>query len=97
MLQQRYHSDKGWITVHQEGTVPAAGEPVFLEGDAPAPDGVYLFPSDDQHRYIEVKEGLVHFYFHRRRETDIGTGNVFILFLLFVVLLFILFRVMGRH
>jgi hypothetical protein len=97
MLQQRYYSDQGWIIIHQEKTDPAAGEPVFLEDGTPAPDGKYQFNTPEQDRYIEVREGMVHFYYHHRKETDIGTSNVFILVVLFVVLLFIIFRVMGRR
>lgn len=97
IFQQRYLSDHGWIVVHQQGLDPAAGEAVFLEDGEPAPDGVYHFNSTEQDRYIEVREGLVHFYYHRRKETDIGTSNTFIIIVLFVVVLFILFRVMGRH
>lgn len=97
MTQQRYHSDKGWIIIDQAGADPAAGEPVFMEDGASAEDGVYTINTPDQARYVEVKEGLVHFYYHRRRETDIGTSNTFILIVLFFVLLFIIFRVMGRR
>jgi hypothetical protein len=97
IFQQRYHSDQGWIVVSQEGLDPAAGETVFLENGEPAPDGVYRFGTAEQDRYIEVREGLVHFYYHRKRETDIGTGNTVLIIVLFLLLLFILFRVIGRQ
>lgn len=97
MTQQRYNSDKGWIIVEQAKEVPAAGEPVYLEDGAPAPDGVYTINTPEQSSYVEVKEGMVHFYYFHRREGDIGTGNTFILIVVFFVLLFIIYRVMGRR
>jgi hypothetical protein len=96
IFQQRYQSDKGWIVVSQEGLDPAAGEAVFLDSGEAAPDGVYRFGTTEQDRYIEVREGLVHFYYHRRRESDIGTGNTLLIIVLLLVLLFVLFRVLGR-
>lgn len=97
IFQQRYPSDQGWIVVSQEGLDPAAGEAVFLDNGEPAPDGVYRFGTAEQDRYIEVREGLVHFYYHRRRESDIGTGTTLLIIVLFIVVLFILFRVLGRQ
>jgi hypothetical protein len=97
IFQQRYQSDKGWIIIHQEGLEPAAGEAVFLEDGQPAPDGQYVVNTTEQDRYVEVREGMVHYYYHRKKESDIGTGNTFLMIVLFVVLLFVLFRVLGRH
>jgi hypothetical protein len=97
IFQQRYLSDKGWILINQQGLEPAAGEPVFLENGEPAPDDVYHFSTPEEVRRIEVREGMVHFYYHHKKESDIGTGNTFIIIIMTIVILFILFRVLGRH
>jgi hypothetical protein len=44
-----------------------------------------------------VREGIILFYHQRQRETDIGKGNTLIILILLVVVLFILFRVLGRQ
>ncbi|HEY1113279.1 MAG TPA: hypothetical protein VGE66_06940 [Chitinophagaceae bacterium] len=97
IFQQRYLSDKGWIVVHQQGLEPAAGEAVFLESGEPAPDDVYQCSTAEEVRRIEVREGMVHFYYHHRKESDIGTSNTFIIIIATILILFILFRVLGRH
>ena len=97
IFQQRYQSDKGWITIHQEGLEPAEGEAVFDEEGQPLAEGIYNINTEDKDRYIEVREGIIHYYHQRPRETDIGKGNTLIILILLVVVLFILFRVLGRQ
>ena len=97
IFQQRYQSDKGLIVVAQEGLSPVEGEAVYLEGGEPAPDGVYLIPTAEQYRYIEVREGMVHYYYQRKKETGTSAGATFAMILIFFILLFIIFRVMGRQ
>lgn len=97
IFQQRYLSNKGWIIIHQQGLEPAAGEAVFLESGEPAPDDVYQVSSPEEVKRIEVRDGMVHFYYHHKKESDIGTGNTFIIIIATILILFILFRVLGRH
>jgi hypothetical protein len=97
IFEQRYLSDKGWIIISQQGLEPAAGEAVFLENGEPAPDDVYQCNTPEEVKRIEVREGLVHFYSHHKKESDIGTGNTFTIIIATIVILFILFRVFGRH
>jgi hypothetical protein len=97
IFQQRYQSDKGWITIQQEGLDPSEGEAVFDEEGQPLADGTYHINTAEKDRYIEVREGIILFYHQRQRETDIGKGNTLIILILLVVVLFILFRVLGRQ
>lgn len=97
IFQQRYFSDKGWIIVNQQGLEPTAGEPVFLESGEPAPDGVYQCNTPEAVKRIEVREGMVHFYYHHKKESDIGTSNTFVIIIATILILFLLFRVLGRH
>jgi hypothetical protein len=97
IFQQRYFSDKGWIIIAQEGLDPAAGEQVFTEEGQPAPDGEYTFHSSDWKQSIEVREGVVHHYHKRRIDKSISAGSTFTTILLFVILLLIAFRILGRH
>lgn len=97
IFQQRYLSDKGWIIIHQQGLEPAAGEAVFLESGEPAPDDVYQVSTPEEIKRIEVRDSMVHFYYHHKKESDIGTGNTFIIIIATILILFILFRVLGRH
>lgn len=96
IFQQRYQSDKGWIIIAQEGVDPAAGEAVSLEDGQPAPDGRYVVSSPSLKQYIDVREGLVTFYAKRKVEGDLGTGTTFIMLLVFVLLLLIAFKIIGR-
>jgi len=97
IFQQRYQSDKGWITIHQQGLEPSEGEAVFDEDGQPLPDGHYTINSEEKDRYIEVREGIVHYYFQRSRESDIGRGNTLLILIILVVVLFVLFRVFSRE
>ena len=97
IFQQRYLSDKGWIIVHQQGIEPTAGETVFLESGEPAPDGVYQCNTPEADRRIEVREGMVHFYYHHKKESDIGTSNTFVIIIATILILFLLLRVLGRQ
>lgn len=96
IFQQRYLTSNGWIVIHQEGLEPMAGEAVLLADGQPAPDGRYEVNSSEWKQVIEVREGMVHHYRKRPVEKSISAGKSFLMLLLFLILLFLLFKLLGR-
>ncbi len=97
MAEERYISDKGCIIISQQGQEPVEGELVTMEDGQPAPDGKYVFNTEEELKYIEVTGSVVHFYYKRRLEKGISTNANFIMVILFLILLFIAFKILGRY